>query len=184
MAKYTIDLKMRVVQDYRDGKGGYGYLAKFHGIVSPTQVRTWVHAYKNFGIDGLASRKKDKVYTVQFKLSVLEYMKEHESSLYETAHIFGLNNPPLIIALKKHFHNSGIEGLGSTKGRPSMSKKKELKEINYEDNNLEKKNQELKEKIYLLELENLYLKKLKTFLENPEDYLERDKSKSSKNSKK
>lgn len=65
-----------------------------------------------------------------------------------------------------------------------MSKKKELKEINYEDNNLEKKNQELKEKIYLLELENLYLKKLKTFLENPEDYLERDKSKSSKNSKK
>ncbi|MDA3845067.1 MAG: transposase, partial [Vallitaleaceae bacterium] len=32
MAKYSFELKKKIVLDYEDGKGGYGYLAKKYGI--------------------------------------------------------------------------------------------------------------------------------------------------------
>lgn len=184
MAKYTLDFKIKVVQDYLNGNSGYASLAKIYKIPSKTSIEIWVKAYNKFGVDGLRRKKKDTIYSVHFKLTVLKYMEENNASLIETSHTFGLNNPTMIISWKKQFEKSGKEGLAKSKGRQIMSKEKTSRSLNINDfdESLEQKNIELKERIYLLELENLYLKKLKAFLGNPEDFLERDKSKLSKSS--
>jgi transposase-like protein len=66
MAKYSFELKQKVVQAHLSGEGGYKYLAKKYAIVSESVVKRWVKAYKKFGSDGLI----DKV-TVLFVLTKL-----------------------------------------------------------------------------------------------------------------
>ncbi|PQC94048.1 transposase, partial [Enterococcus faecium] len=41
MAKYTFELKLKIVHDYLDGKGGSDYLAKKYSIKAPSQVKRW-----------------------------------------------------------------------------------------------------------------------------------------------
>ena len=36
MAKYTFELKLKIVHDYLDGKGGSDYLAKKYSIKAPS----------------------------------------------------------------------------------------------------------------------------------------------------
>lgn len=45
MAKYSFEFKLKVVQEYLDGKGGYNYLAKVHSVKDKKQIRVWVNAY-------------------------------------------------------------------------------------------------------------------------------------------
>ena len=62
MAKYGFELKLQVVQDYQNGKGGYVHLAKKYGVASPEMIRRWNLIYKKFGTDGLlCSQKKQKL---------------------------------------------------------------------------------------------------------------------------
>lgn len=49
MAKYTFELKLKIVHDYLDGKGGSDYLAKKYSVKAPSQVKRWINAYQVFG---------------------------------------------------------------------------------------------------------------------------------------
>ena len=46
MAKYSFELKVKIVQEYLDGKGGAKYLSKKHGIKSERQVKDWINVYR------------------------------------------------------------------------------------------------------------------------------------------
>lgn len=39
MAKYTYEFKKKVVNDYLNGRGGYGFLAKTYGIPSKKMLK-------------------------------------------------------------------------------------------------------------------------------------------------
>lgn len=41
MAKYNYELKIKVVEAYISGKGGFSYLAKLFGISTKSLVRQW-----------------------------------------------------------------------------------------------------------------------------------------------
>ncbi|WP_281182854.1 helix-turn-helix domain-containing protein [Staphylococcus schleiferi] len=56
MAKYDLEFKMKVVNDYINGLGGYNAIGKRHGI-NRSIVRKWYHAYIAFGIEGLERKK-------------------------------------------------------------------------------------------------------------------------------
>ncbi|EJY49560.1 TPA: IS3 family transposase, partial [Enterococcus faecium] len=56
MAKYTFELKLKIVHDYLDGKGGSDYLAKKYSIKAPSQVKRWINAYQEFGEEGLVRK--------------------------------------------------------------------------------------------------------------------------------
>ena len=184
MSKYSEEFKLMVVREYRDGRLGAKSLAKKHGIKSYGQLERWIKLYKKFGEEGLRRKKNKEIYTVQFKLDVLSFMKRTGSSETETALHFGLTNPPMISKWKKVLLEDGIEGLERSKGRPPMSdkarkhknKSNNEKEMTYEQK-LERENE-------LLRLEVEYLKKLRALQMDPEGYLEKHRQRYHSNSKK
>jgi len=123
----------------------------------------------------LERKKKHTEYTSQFKLDVINYRKETDASTTEVAKKFGLNNPALITSWERKLRVDGINGIFKPQGRSSMTKNdsKELTEL-----------EKVKEENERLRLENSHLKKLKSYLENPEELSDRLNSRSLKNSKK
>jgi transposase len=155
MAKYDHDFKLKVVQSYLNGEGGYNSIAKKYGIPNMAQVQRWVRTYNSLGKDGLKRKNKPTCYTVQFKLYVIHYMTITESSAQEAANHFGLNNSTLIATWKSQLLNSGVRALFKPKGRPPMNKNNKPKE-----NNLTRE-QELEHENELLKAELAFLKKLR-----------------------
>ncbi len=91
MAKYSYEFKRKVVQEYLDGKGGYEDIARQNNIPDGKQVRVWVKAYGEFGEEGLMRSRKNKNYSFQFKLSVVELYMTSEVSYQELALSQGIN---------------------------------------------------------------------------------------------
>lgn len=181
MAKYNDAFKLMVVREYLDGPLSFRLLVRKYDIKSQTQLRNWVNVYKKHGTIGLSRKKKKEVYSVQFKLDVLSFMKRTGASLTETAHHFGLTNPPMISSWKKNFLEGGTKALDRPRGRPSMSKDNTSKQPK---TNVMTREQELERENELLRLEVEYLKKLKAFQMDPKGYLEKHKQRYHSNSKK
>ncbi len=183
MAKYSDEFKFKIVQEYLDGLLGYKLLARKYKIPDPTPIRNWVKAYKAFGAEGIISNHLKKVYSVQFKLDVLHFKKQTGASYRDTAIKFKMNNPALIANWQRTFLTEGVEGLKpKQKGRPSMSKKREVKpDISEKKMSRE---EELERENELLRLEVAYLKKSKAFQENPNAFLEKHRQQWHSNSKK
>lgn len=174
MAKYSDDLKIKVVKEYQGGYLGIRPLAKKYGIKSKSEVGRWIQLYEKFGVEGLKSNKHKRTYPVKFKLDVLSFIKRTGSSEMETALHFGMKNPNIIASWKKSFREGGAEALERSKGRASMtdtSKSRENKEIKEKEMSYE----ELEREYELLRLEVACLKKLRAFQMNPEGYLEKHK---------
>ncbi|RPF57018.1 helix-turn-helix domain-containing protein [Aquisalibacillus elongatus] len=183
MAKYSDSFKLKIVKEYLEGPMGYRLLAKKYNVPDKAQIRIWVNAYKAFGEDGLRKKRSKTVYPVQFKLDVLNFIRQTGTSYKDTAIEFKLRNPSLIANWMRTFLIEGIEGLKEKpKGRAPMSGKRKTKQSKQEkamsrEEQLERENE-------LLRLENAYLKKLKAFQENPNAYLEKHKQRWHSNSKK
>lgn len=182
MAKYSQGFKLKIVQEYLKGHLGYLLLAQKYGVPSSTPIKNWVRAYKAFGEEGLQRKTKHEEYPVQFKLDVLNFMKQTGASYQDTAIRFNMNHPSLVATWNSKFLKEGVEGLKHAKGRPSMSKKTKDTAIKVEktmsrEEQLERENE-------LLRLEVAYLKKSKAFRENPDAFLEKHKQRSPLNLKK
>jgi len=163
MAKYSYEFKKEIVTAYIQGEGGRKHLAKKYGVKSPTNIIEWVNAYKAFGDEGLMRCRKNKKYTFEFKLSVVELYLTTEVSYQELALSVGINNPPLITKWVNDYRIAGPDALREKrKGRkPIMSKPKDIStDIQKEFNNTEYFKQ-LKEENLKLRIENAYLKELR-----------------------
>ncbi|WP_142826922.1 helix-turn-helix domain-containing protein [Planococcus soli] len=183
MAKYSEEFKRMIVNEYLNGWLSYDRLAEKHGIPSSTPIKQWVRMWKVFGNNGLRKKQSKQVYSVQFKVDVLHFMKRTGASYQETAIQFEVNEPSIIARWNREFLAEGVKGLEErAKGRPSMSKKpkqnsdKPEKALSREEQ-LERENE-------LLRLEVAYLKKLKAFQENPDAFLEKHKPRWRSNSTK
>ena len=130
MAKYSFKFKKKVVQEYLEGKGSYVYLAKQYNIPDEKQVRIWVNAYNEFGDAGLIRSRKNKNYSFQFKLSVVQLYLTSEVSYQELALSQGINNPSLITRWVNDFRIAGPDALRPKKnGRKKVLNIKESKNI-------------------------------------------------------
>ncbi|MDN4495634.1 transposase [Ureibacillus aquaedulcis] len=177
MAKYSDEFKLKIVMEYLSGKLGFKRLAQKYDIPNRSVIQGWVRAYKDFGIEGIHKKIKKEVYSVQFKLTVLNFMKQTGASYQDTAIEFNLNNRSIIANWNRKFLEEGIEGLEEkSKGRPPMSKNPKIKATSREEQ-LARENE-------LLRLEIAYLKKLKAFQENPNAFLEKHKQRWHSTSKK
>lgn len=127
MAKYDASFKYKVVQSYLNGEGGLGYLSKKFGIKSHTSVQEWVAQFKAYGYEGLERRKKKKIYSMNFKLDVLNYYHKSGLSMKDVSIKFNLPSIHIISRWEKEFNTFGVDGLKPKKrGRTSMSTKKNL----------------------------------------------------------
>lgn len=129
MAKYSFEFKMEVVRAYLNGEGGYKCLAKKFNLPASSNVHKWVVCFQEFGEEGLLRKRKNKKYTLDFKLEVVEYYLTTEISYQNLALKFGMNNPDLITIWVSKFRKESVEGLSNPKGRPPKMKPKKEKDV-------------------------------------------------------
>ena len=167
MAKYSYEFKMKVVQAYMNGEGGYDYLTQKYKISSRNSLMMWVKAYKEFGNDGLMRSRKNNDYSFQFKLSVVELYLSSEVSYQELALSQGINNPSLITRWVNDFRIAGPDALRpKKKGRKKTLDMREIKETpkSKEENTVDTSAEhvkELEDENLKLRIENAYLKELR-----------------------
>ena len=129
MAKYSFEFKMEVVQAYLNAEGGYRYLASKYNIPAKRRIEEWVHAYREFGEEGLMRSRQNKKYTFQFKLSMVELYLSSEVSYQELALSQGISNPSLIVKWVNDFRIAGPDAL-----RPKKKGRKKSLESNNKNN--------------------------------------------------
>ena len=167
MAKYSQELKLTIVEEYQNGAGGYGYLADKYGILDKWQVRNWVKAFEEFGVDGLKRSRQQKKYSFDFKLHVVELYLSSEVSYQELAFREGINNPAMLVKWVNDFRIAGPDALRpKKKGRKKSlnstdnTKKTTPNESAFIDVSAERVKQ-LEDELLKLRIENAYLKELR-----------------------
>ena len=112
MVKYTKEIKLKVVEQYLNGRQGYHRLAAQQGIPAPV-IRRWVDAYRLHGDE--AFRRRQGHYSAELKLSVLQHMWDNALSINQTAAVFNIPNPDSIRTWAKRYDEGGSEALGRIK---------------------------------------------------------------------
>ena len=167
MAKYSYELKLEIVEAYLNGKGGYMYLASKYNIPSKTRIEEWVKTYKEFGKEGLMRSRKNKNYSFQFKLSVVELYLSSEVSYQELALSQGINNPSIIAKWVNDFRIAGPDALRpKKKGRKKTLDIMEFKKSSKSDgekpvDTSAEHIKQLEDELLKLRIENAYLKELR-----------------------
>lgn len=168
MAKYSFKLKKAAVKDYLSGKGSYREIAQRYGVVEKRQVCTWVHAYQNFGEEGLRKVVDKVTYTFQFKLHVVELYLSSEMSYQEVAAKEKVQHPATIRTWVNAFLDNGPEALRTKKKgqknalehsqqKTKANRKKSSKAVNTSAEHVK----ELEQELLVLRIENAYLKELR-----------------------
>jgi transposase len=167
MAKYSYEFKLKIIQDYLNGEGGYKYICDKHSIPDTKTLRQWVSAYNTFGKDGLMRSRKSQTYTFDFKIHVVELYLTTEVSYQELALQVGINNSSMLCKWINDYRIAGPDALKpKMKGRPpKMKKSKETKKVqnsaNDADDPEDKYLKRLEEENLKLRIENAYLKELR-----------------------
>ncbi len=167
MAKYSFELKKKVVLEYLNDEVGYLYLSRKYGISNKSIIQDWVGAYKVFGDDGIARSKKSKDYTFEFKLHVVELYLSTEVSYQELALSVGLSNRSLVVRWVREFRTAGPDALrprkkGRVKSLETSNDKDDLIDapITHIDTSAEHVKQ-LENEVLKLRIENAFLKELR-----------------------
>ena len=122
MAKYSYELKKKIVEEYLSGKTSYSVLEDKYQI-DESLVKNWVNNYKHFGDEGLMRSRNNRAYSVEFKLEAITRYETSECSYQQLALELGLTNPSMIVNWRRKYREEGIEGLRPHKrGRPVTKK--------------------------------------------------------------
>lgn len=161
MGKYSYEFKKKVVQDYQDGKGGFINLANKYGIPNKCIVQKWVSVYEEFGDEGLIRSRKNKVYTFEFKMHVVELYLTTEISYRHLALSVGITNAPMITRWVNDYRIAGPDAL-KTKRKGRRRKVDKPKVPSEETLNTDAEyTKQLEEENLKLRIENAYLKGLR-----------------------
>lgn len=170
--RYSIELKIKIVNEYLTGDDGFNLLEGKYNI-ERSLIRTWVEQFKDKGVQGLTAGMTKSTYSRSFKLTVLQHRLEHQLSYRETAKIFSIPNFSLIAQWQSKYNQYGILGLeNKPKGRPSKSMNKQPSK--QKQNKSETLNETEREELERLRIENRKLE-VAIALEKKLQSLARDK---------
>ncbi|MGP9700993.1 MULTISPECIES: IS3 family transposase [Halomonas] len=161
MAKYNEAFKLLVVKSYTEGQQGYKRLARHYGLDHAT-VRRWVKSYELHGLSGL--QKKFSRYSAEFKLSVLQRMRQEDLSARQAVTLFDIRGGAGVIReWERQYHEGGFQALEpKARGRPTKMPTAEPSKPPLPVTEKSSLKQLLQENEYL-RAEVAYLKKLKAF---------------------
>jgi transposase len=167
MSKYSFEFKKNIVNEYLNGKGGYGFLAKKFGIPNKSKVKLWVDNYNTFGDEGLKRSRKNDFYSFEKKLSVVELYLSSEISYQDLALQEGITNPSMISNWVNRFRIAGPDALRPRK--KGRKKKLDKSKIEHQAQEVEEKAvdtsaehvKELEDELLKLRIENAFLKELR-----------------------
>ncbi|WP_338028480.1 transposase [Fructilactobacillus hinvesii] len=115
--------KIKVVEFYLNNPVSSRETARKFNIKSNTNLLQWIEIYKSEGPLGLKVNRSHKIYSREFKLSVVNYYKTHETSIRLTALEFKLNQSQVQNWIYQFNHFGAEALLPKRHGRPSMKKK-------------------------------------------------------------
>ena len=166
MAKYSFEFKLKVVQDYLDGIGGYPFLAHKYHMKGHQLIENWVHAYQAHGIQGLERKRKNTSYSTQFKLNAVNLYLTSKKSYQTLSNELRLNNPALLARWVLDYRQQGNFAFGQKpRGRPrkepTLQDNKKTKLPKIEINKTEQELARLQNENLNLRMENEYLKGLR-----------------------
>lgn len=87
-AKYSKEVKIKACKDYENGKSSFGGIADEIGTTKEV-VRRWYLAYKEHGPSVFETSSKNRSYSKEFKLSVIE---EYKSGKYSQPDLSAKHN--------------------------------------------------------------------------------------------
>ena len=158
--KLTEEDKKRIIELRKQGLG-YRTIAKRFKIEHST-IRKILYAYELHGHEGIKHPPKNKKYSAEFKLEVINRVFQGESKTRLAAE-YNLPGAGTIVLWMKKYEELGYNGLegkqGRPRGRPKIMTKKEKKNTPLTNEEREEFDQ-LKKKLEYLEMENEVLKKL------------------------
>ena len=164
--RHNLDSKEMIVKYVLEEKHSIWEAADFFGVAYQT-IRMWVKHYEKEGKSGLCI--KNKTYSGEFKIFVVEYMRKHKLSLVETAIHFSLPDHTRVRVWNKIYDEKGKDYLGREhRGRRKMNSNKSKSKSKKSNNSSTSKEKELLKRIQYLETENAYLKKLNALIQEKE----------------
>ena len=158
--KLTLEDKLKIIE-LREKGYSYEMIGKQFKVRDSTIKRIW-YRYKNHGVNGIIHPPKNRSYSPELKLEIINRVFQGESKT-SLAAIYNLPGECTIISWMKKYEELGYNGLEGEQGRPRGGPKIMTKE---EKKNTPLTNEEREELIRLrkekeyLEMENEYLKKL------------------------
>ncbi|MEJ8860145.1 helix-turn-helix domain-containing protein [Variovorax robiniae] len=159
MTKYTEKQKLEAVEAYERGQGGLRAIAQAHAVGFDA-LRSWVAAHRNHGAAGIAAKMR-KNYELEFKLLVLNRMRDDGLSCRQAAAIFGVRRHNQVAEWRRLFTLHGAAALqpGWKVQQTKMSRtprRPKDQGVLPED---QRSRQELLRELQQLRMENAYLKK-------------------------
>lgn len=157
MSRYTLEFKLECIDKFKK----YEEISPPDGVKKATFIKylnEWVYYYDNFGEDTLKQNKKNNKYTDDFINEVLSFRSEGYG-LGTTARKFGIPKSTLRCWIRTHSKEK--DNVLISKRRSLETKIRNMKKIS---KNEKEELKQLREKNKLLELEVLYLKKLKALV--------------------
>ena len=155
MTKYNFLFKQQVIEFYlQNGKNRS--LTRKHFQLADKTLERWIKQFNHNGINGLAILGKKRNYSPEFKLNVVQAVKNGQFSAESACLYFGIANSATVSQWLQAFEKQGINGLiPKPKGRSTMKPK-------YPKMPPKPKTEEerLRYRILELEAENAILKKL------------------------
>ena len=191
MAKYSYELKKKIVEEYLSGKTSYSVLEDKYQI-NESLIKRWVHNYKHFGDEGLMRSRNNRAYSVEFKLEAITRYETSECSYQQLALELGLTNPSIIANWRRQYREEGIEGLRSHKrGRPVTKKDDRNQAPNPSKSSedldastreaLENRIKELEAENEILTIQKMYLEELRSLVREEKINKRRGSSPNSEN---
>ncbi len=163
--RHTLESKLLIIKYVLEDKHSIWEASDFFGVAYQT-IRMWVKHYENNGISGLTI--ENKTYSGEFKIYVVEYMREHKLSLVQTAIHFSLPDHTRVRIWNKIYDEKGPQYLmEERRGRKKMKSKEDKSKVNNSKTN-KSTEKELLKRIEYLETENAYLKKLNALIQDKE----------------
>ena len=160
--KYSIELKLEIVQRYLNDNIGLKELAKEYYVWSG-DIQKWRDAYLEHGVAGLCTTHG--TYSGDFKVSVVEYMHNTGASIRKTAAYFNIPSFKTVSDWERLYYEAGKEALyEERRGRASKVGKKQSQKEKSSINT----NEDLLAEVQRLRMENEYLKKLNALIQNRE----------------
>ena len=128
MAKYSYELKKKIVEEYLSGKTSYSVLEEKYQM-DESMIMRWVNNYKHFGDESLKRSRKKREYSVEFKVEAITRYETSECSYQQLALELGLTNPSMIVNWRRKYREEGIEGLRPQKRGKPVTKKNDRHQI-------------------------------------------------------
>ncbi len=160
--KYNYEFKLRCVEEVLRKHRSVNSVAYENGIAN-SNLNRWIKFYIEFGNEGLLPRQKNKNYSVNFKLKVLQAIENKSISLSKACLTFNIPRESTITNWQRKYEKEGITGLQlKPKGRPiTMNFKRKKRKT---DKTLTREEELLRELEYL-RAENEILKKFNALVQ-------------------